>query len=106
MNQYLVPANTKRGQLWFGILMPIDALIFGIGAFVTILAFVIMSITGNMDNFTTILALIPILVAFFLVFPFPNYHNFRVAIGELIAFYTNRQRYKWRGWCTSYEFKD
>ena len=27
-------------------------------------------------------------------------------IGELIAFYTNRQRYEWRGWCASYEFKD
>lgn len=105
-NQYLIPANTKRGQLIFGIFMVNDLIIFGIGIGITLLALVIMSVTSVMDNITSILAIIPGLVAVFLVFPFPNYHNIRTAIGELIAFYTNRQKYKWRGWCASYEFKD
>lgn len=105
-NQYLIPANTKRGQLIFGIFMLNDLIIFGIGIGITLLALVIMSLTDTMSNVTSILAILPGLVAVFLVFPFPNYHNIRTAIGELIAFYTNRQKYKWRGWCASYEFKD
>ena len=105
-NQFLIPANTKKGQLWFGIFMPVDAMIFGIGVGITLLALVILSVVGVLDNVTSILALLPGLTAVFLVFPFPNYHNIRTAIGELIAFYTNRQRYEWRGWCASYEFKD
>ncbi len=105
-NQYLIPANTKRGQLIFGIFMLNDLIIFGIGIGITLLALVIMSLTDTMSNITSILAILPGLVAVFLVFPFPNYHNIRTAIGELIAFYTNRQKYKWRGWCASYEFKD
>ena len=105
-NQYLIPANTKKGQLWFGILAPVDALIFGIGVGITLLALVILSVTNVLDNFTSILVLLPGLTAVLLVFPFPNYHNVRTAIGEMITFYTNRQRYQWRGWCASYEFKD
>lgn len=105
-NQYLIPANTKRGQLIFGIFMLNDLIIFGVGIGITLLALVIMSLTDKMSNITSILAILPGLVAVFLVFPFPNYHNIRTAIGELIAFYTNRQKYKWRGWCASYEFKD
>lgn len=106
MNQYLIPANTKKGGLLFGIFMPIDLAIFLIGVGVTLLALVIMSTINKVDNVTSILGLIPALVAIMLVFPFPNYHNVRVAIGEVIAYYSNRQKYTWRGWCTSYEFRD
>ena len=105
-NQYLIPANTKKMGLIFGIFMPIDLGIFLTGVGITLLALVIMSVTNHMENTTSILALIPGLVAVALVFPFPNYHNIRTAAGEAIAFYTNRQRYIWRGWCASYEFKD
>ena len=72
----------------------------------TIGILIIISTFGGMDGLTSLLALIPGLTAVVLVFPFPNYHNIRTAIGELISFYTNRQRYVWRGWCSSYEFKD
>lgn len=105
-NQYLIPANTKKGELIFGIFQPIDLWIFGIGIGLTILILIIISTVGGMDGLTSLLALIPGLVAVALVFPFPNYHNIRTAMGELIAFYTNRQRYVWRGWCSSYEFKN
>lgn len=105
-NQFLIPANTKKGSLIFGIFMPVDLVIFLTGVGITLLALIIMSTTNIMDNFTSILGILPALIAVFLVFPFPNYHNVRTAIGEVITFYTNRQKYIWRGWCSSYEFKD
>ena len=105
-NQFLIPANTKKGSLIFGIFMPIDLAIFLTGVGITLLALIIMSTANIMDNVTSILGILPALIAVFLVFPFPNYHNVRTAIGEVITFYTNRQKYVWRGWCSSYEFKD
>ena len=105
-NQFLIPANTKKGSLIFGIFMPVDLAIFLTGVGITLLALIIMSTANIMDNVTSILGILPALIAVFLVFPFPNYHNVRTAIGEVITFYTNRQKYVWRGWCSSYEFKD
>ena len=105
-NQYLIPANTKKGGLIFNIFQPIDLWIFIIGVSLTLLILVLMSTVGGFDGVTSILALIPGLIAVVLVFPFPNYHNIRTALTDVIAFYTNRQRYVWRGWCTSYELKD
>ena len=105
-NQFLIPANTKKGSLIFGIFMPVDLVIFLTGVGITLLALIIMSTANIMDNVTSILGILPALIAVFLVFPFPNYHNVRTAIGEVITFYTNRQKYIWRGWCSSYEFKD
>ena len=106
MNQYLIPANTKKGSLIFGIFMQVDLIIFLVGVAITLLALVIMSTTNNLDNYTSILGILPAVIAVFLVFPFPNYHNIRTAIGEVISYYSNRQKYVWRGWCSSYEFKD
>jgi len=105
-NQYLIPANTKKGELIFGIFQKVDLIIFAVGVGLTLLLLIITSSTNNLDNLTSLLALVPGLVAVVLVFPFPNYHNIRTAIGEVVTFYTNRQKYVWRGWCSSYEFKD
>ena len=66
-----------------------------------------MSISNSTDNtLLIILTILPGAVATLLVIPFVNYHNIRTALGEVIAFYTNRQKYVWRGWCSSYEFKN
>ena len=105
-NQYLIPANTKKGGLIFNIFQPIDLWIFGIGVGLTLIILVLMSTVGGFDGVTSILALIPGLIAVVLVSPFPNYHNIRTALTDVIAFYTNRQKYVWRGWCTSYELKN
>lgn len=105
-NLYLIPANTKKGELIFGIFKPVDLVIFLVGVGITLLALVIMSFVNAIDNVTSILAILPAGIATVLVFPFPNYHNIRTAIGEVINFYTNRQKYVWRGWCSKYEFKD
>ena len=46
-----------------------------------------------------VIAILPALIAGFLVFPVPNYHNVRTVIKNAIDFYTTRQRYIWKGWC-------
>ena len=106
-NQYLIPANTKKGMLLFGLFTRVDLIIFATGIGITLLILVILSTISNaMNSVSSILAILPGLIAVFLVFPFPNYHNIRTAIGEVIGFYSNRRKYVWRGWCSKYEFKD
>ena len=103
-NQYLIPANTKKGGLIFNIFMPIDLWIFGIGVGTTLLILILMSALNHLDNLTSILALVPGLVAVVLVFPFPNYHNIRTIINDIYKFYTRRERFVWKGWCVKDEY--
>ena len=104
MNQYLIPDNTKKGQLIISIFRPIDLAIFLTGVSITLIFLVILA-NVNADSWVTIMAVFPALVATGLVFPIPNYHNVLVAIQEMINFYTNNRNYKWRGWCAEYESK-
>ena len=101
-NQYLIPANTKKGQLIFGFFKPIDLGIFVTGVVVT---FVLLLLFSNIEvsTWVSILAIVPAGVAVILIFPVPNYHNVRVALSEIINFYSNNRNYKWRGWCSVYE---
>jgi hypothetical protein len=101
-NQYLIPANTKRGQLIFSMFRPVDLGIFLTGLTVTFITLIVLSNTGN-NVIYTVLACVPAVVCTGLVVPIPNYHNVLVALQEVIAFYSNNRRYKWRGWCAVYE---
>ena len=47
----------------------------------------------------TILVLSPAVICGFLVLPVPYYHNVLNIIIELYEFLTNRQTYRWKGWC-------
>ena len=58
---------------------------------------------GTMLN---VIAIIPAGICTLLVIPIPNYHNVRVAIGEVVNFYSNNRNYVWRGWCARYESRD
>ena len=95
-NNYLIPANSKKGQLLFNIFRPEDLIIFATG--VTITLILLMAVKG-LSTFGTISLLIPALVATTLVAPIPNYHNVRVLIASVIRFYFSRQKYVWKGWC-------
>ena len=95
-NQYLIPANTKRGQLILGWFRPFDLALFGVGILVTLLLLAFLQQTGT--GFL-ILELAPALVTGFLVMPVPYYHNMLNIIVELYEFLTNRQTYRWKGWC-------
>jgi len=98
MNQFLIPANSKKSMLIFGLFNVTDLIIFGVGVGVTLLLLPILPI----NNWVwAMVAIAPGLVSGFLVFPVANYHNVRTFIGSMISFLTNRRVYYWKGWCFS-----
>ena len=103
-NQFLIPANTKRGQLIFSIFRPIDLAILLTGVSITFILLIILS-NIDADSWIKILAVFPGLICVGLVVPIANYHNVLVCIGEVINYYSNNRNYKWRGWCAVYESK-
>ncbi len=101
-NQYLIPANTKRGQLIFSAFRPIDLGILITGVTITFILLILLS-SMEISTWISILAVFPALLCGGLVVPIPNYHNVLVVIQELINYYSNNRSYKWRGWCALYE---
>lgn len=97
---YLIPANTKKGQLIFNIFTPIDLLIFGIGLATS---FVLLVWLGTDTVLRTILILIPALFTALLVMPIPNYHNVISFLNSMYSFFTKQRKYMWKGW-GFYEF--
>ena len=72
MNGYLIPANSKRSMLIFGIFQTIDLIIFLVGTGITLLLLLIVPV----DTIpSVIIVLLPLLTSAFLVIPVPNYHN-------------------------------
>ena len=98
MNQYLIPANSKKSMLIFGLFRPSDLVLFGIGTGLTLRLLPLLPIN---EIVYAIIALLPVLITGFLVFPIPNYHNIRTAIMSVWNFYTGRRIYYWKGWCFS-----
>lgn len=96
MNQYLIPANTKKSKLILGFFTPIDLVIFGVGCTLTIIMIVVFQ---GMSLKMAILVLLPALISGLLVAPVPNYHNVLQLITNVIMFLINRKRYYWKGWC-------
>lgn len=100
MNQFMIPANTKKSALIFGLFQPIDLIIACVGLGLTMIfvpVFQAETITGML------ICLTPLLIAGFLVFPIPNYHNTRILLRSLFQFLTLRQKYVWKGWCVKDE---
>lgn len=95
-NDYLIPANTKRGRLLFGWFRPFDLALVGCGILVT---FVLFAFVPMISVWMVILVLAPALITAFLVMPVPYYHNMLNIIVELYEYITNRQTYRWKGWC-------
>jgi hypothetical protein len=103
MNDYLIPANSKKSQLYFGLFKGIDFVVMLIGFTIGIPILIIVktdSILGLM------LKLIPIAVTLFMVVPIAYYHNVRVFIKELYTYIMSPKRYYWRGWCATYDDSD
>ena len=95
-DNYLIPANTKRGQLILGLFRPFDLYLFGGGVLVT---FILLAFLPLSSTIVVIVALSPALVTGFLGMPVPYYHNMLTVIMEAYDFLTNRQKYRWKGWC-------
>lgn len=95
-NSYLIPANSKRGLLYFSAFTLNDLILFGVGIAVSFILFYILPVDKLLF---AIIAIAPGMICGFLVIPVPNYHNIRTVIKTAYEFYTTRQRYVWKGWC-------
>ena len=93
---YLIPANTKKSLLYFGLFNKFDLILFGSGIALSILLLLILPVEQLMF---AIIAVIPGLVTGFLVFPIPYYHNVLTVIRNAFIFFTTRQQFVWKGWC-------
>lgn len=97
-NNYLIPANTKRGTLIFGVFRPIDLGIFATGVGITFLAILIFQQQLS-DTMVAVGCIAPALVCGVLVAPVPYYHNVLNVLVEGYEFITTRQKLYWKGWC-------
>ena len=93
---YLIPANTKKGQLILGLFRPVDLILFGTGVLITLILLLVVPLESTL---AVVLVLLPALSTGFLVIPVPNYHNMLTIIVEAWNFITTRQKYIWKGWC-------
>ena len=96
MNQYLVPANSKKSRLIFGFFTPRDLIVCGVGGLLTL---VILVVLKDPAMWELILAVLPLLTAATLVFPIANYHNVLQLLINIFSFIFNRKKYYWKGWC-------
>ncbi len=96
MNNYLIPANSKKSQLILGFFTGVDLILFGSGVGLTLILLLTIQ-SANMGVMLLILA--PALITGFLVMPIPNYHNVLQFIVNLYTYFTERRRYYWKGWC-------
>ena len=99
---YLIPANSKKSMLIFGVFTTFDLIMVSVGFVLTLILLLAISPNGLG---IAIVCLLPLLVTAFLVIPVPNYHNILTLIKEMISFFYNRRNYKWKGWCYKDEFK-
>ena len=91
---YLIPANSKKSILIFGVFTTYDLILFGTGAGITILLLLLINPTSLLG---AVIDLAPAVVTGFLVLPIPHYHNIRTVIKDVYRFYTTRQRFIWKG---------
>lgn len=96
MGGFLIPANSKRSMLIFGLFNKFDLVLFGSGLGVSFILLLLLPLDSLL---VALLAIAPGLVTGFLVIPVPNYHNILTVLKSIFEFYTNNQKYIWKGWC-------
>lgn len=103
MNQYLIPANSKRSMLILGLFTPIDLIIFGVGAGITMMLLFIIN-AQTLQDIGIILT--PLLISGAMVLPIPNHRNLWQFTANVYNYFSHRRRYYWRGWCMLYGEKE
>lgn len=101
--QYLIPANSKKMLLIFGLFNKFDLILFGTGVLITV---IMMMVVPIQDIVWAIIAILPAVFTGFLVFPVPNYHNVLTVLIDIVTFFTQNQRFVWKGWCFLDEYKE
>lgn len=103
MEDYLIPANSKKSLLIMGMFNTTDLWILGIGICISLV--LMFGINGD-EVGIIVIKLLPIALAVILVLPIPYYHNVVTYIIEVITYLQSEKEYKWRGWCANREFGD
>lgn len=102
-NNYLIPANSKKSMLIFGLFNKFDLILFGSGISITLILLLILPVDQLLS---AVIALSPALITGFLVLPIPNYHNMLTIIKEAWNFFTGRRNFIWKGWCFEHGEED
>ena len=95
MNDYLMPANSKKSGLILGFFTIPDLIVIGIGATLTA-ALLLLFKSGTFMQL--VIAVLPGITTVLLVFPVPNYHNVMQLLVNIFKFFTGRRKYEWKGW--------
>ncbi len=96
---YLIPANSKKSMLIFGLFNTFDLILFGTGLGISLILLLVLPVD---ELVWAVVAISPGLITGLLVMPIPNYHNVRTIIRLAYEFYTTRQQFIWKGWCFGY----
>ena len=96
MNNYLIPANSKKSQLILGFFTGVDLALFGSGVGLTLILLILIQ-GANVG--VMLLILLPALITGFLVLPVQHYHNVLQFIVNIYTYYSNPRKYIWKGWC-------
>lgn len=100
---YLIPANSKKSLKILGIFNPFDLVLFITGVGISLILMMVLDIA---DFKVAIISLLPGCISGLLVFPVPHYHNVLTVIKETIEFLSQRQKFVWKGWCVTSEYKE
>lgn len=96
MNQYLIPANSKRSMLILGLFTPVDMIIVAVGGFITL----IMLFVVNAETLQDVgIILTPLLISAAMVAPVPNHRNVWNLTANIYTYLSRRRTYYWKGWC-------
>lgn len=93
---YLIPANSKKSLMIFGLFKKDELIMFGICIGITLFCMVSLPLENTV---VALLSLLPALIGGLLVMPVPNYHNVLTVLKSAFEFITTRQKYVWKGWC-------
>lgn len=96
MNMFLIPANSKKSMKIFGLFYTFDLILLGAGI---VLTFILITVLPIQEILWSVIALLPVAITAFLVFPVPNYHNVLTFIMSAWEFFTTRRNFIWKGWC-------
>lgn len=99
--QFLIPANSKKSMLIFGVFDIFDLILFASGLGISILLLLLINPSSLL---IAVLDISPGVICGFLVMPIPNYRNTRILLMEVYSFYTRREKFIWKGWCVKDEF--
>ena len=96
MNQYIIPANSKKGKLYFNMFTGFDLGLIGVGGLMTLIFFFTLN---NNSIILAITSLLPLGISLLLVMPVANYHNVLTFLKELYAYIVSQKKFRWKGWC-------